>query len=233
MKEKLIQLLEAQVHFGHDINSFNKKMLPFIYTEINGSHIIDLVQTSKLLEQSVQFVYNLSLTKKTILFVGTKSEAKQIIQNQALRANSFYINYKWLNGILTNWKTIKLRIKRFKDLSQKKKEGHFKLLPNKEASSLKHELKKLTRLFLGVKDMENLPDAIILIYQHIEKTAIREAISLNIPIISIVDTNCDPYLIDKPIPGNDDSTLSINFIINKLSDGIISGHEDNLKNKTK
>jgi small subunit ribosomal protein S2 len=197
-------------------------MFPYIYTEKNGLHIIDLVQTAQLLDEACNFVYEAALENKTILFVGTKPEASSVVAEAALSCNSYYINYRWLGGMLTNWSTVESRIKRLKNLEQKEIEGIFDILSNKEAANLKKELEKLQDLFNGIKYMERVPDVIIVVDQTLEMTAIQEATVLNIPIISILDTNCDPDLVDIPIPGNDDSTLSIQLILNKLSESIYS-----------
>jgi small subunit ribosomal protein S2 len=197
-------------------------MFPYIYTEKNGLHIIDLVQTAQLLDEACNFVYEAALDNKTILFVGTKPEASSVVVEAALSCNSYYINYRWLGGMLTNWSTVESRIKRLKNLEQKEIEGIFDILSNKEAANLKKELEKLQDLFNGIKYMERVPDVIIIVDQTLEMTAIQEATVLNIPIISILDTNCDPDLVDIPIPGNDDSTLSIQLILNKLSESIYS-----------
>ena len=197
-------------------------MFPYIYTEKNGLHIIDLVQTAQLLDEACNFVYEAALDNKTILFVGTKPEASSVVAEAALSCNSYYINYRWLGGMLTNWSTVESRIKRLKNLEQKEIEGIFDILSNKEAANLKKELEKLQDLFNGIKYMERVPDVIIIVDQTLEMTAIQEATVLNIPIISILDTNCDPDLVDIPIPGNDDSTLSIQLILNKLSESIYS-----------
>ena len=220
--QTLIELIKSAVHFGHSVHCWNPKMFPYIYTEKNGLHIIDLVQTSQLLDQACNFVHEATLDDKIVLFVGTKAEAAPIVAEAALNCNSYYINYRWLGGMLTNWQTVESRIKRLKTLEQKEIEGIFDLLSNKEASSLKKELEKLHCLFDGIKHMERTPDIIVVVDQMVEMTAIQEASNLNIPIISIVDTNCDPDLIDIPIPGNDDSTLSIRLILNKLAESIYS-----------
>ena len=220
--EKLVQLIKSAVHFGHSVNCWNPKMFPYIYTEKNGLHIIDLVQTSQLLDEASNFVYEAALDNKKILFVGTKPEAAPIVAEVALGCNSYYINYRWLGGMLTNWSTVERRIQRLKNLEQKEIEGIFDILSNKEAANLKKELEKLHCLFDGIKYMGGVPDVIIIVDQTVEMTAIQEASILNIPIISILDTNCDPDLVDIPIPGNDDSTLSIKLILNKLAESIYS-----------
>jgi small subunit ribosomal protein S2 len=220
--QTLIQLIKSAVHFGHSVHCWNPKMFPYIYTEKNGLHIIDLVQTAKLLDQACKFVYEATLDDKIVLFVGTKAEAAPIVAEAALSCNSYYINYRWLGGMLTNWTTVESRIKRLKTLEQKEIEGIFDILSNKEASNLKKELEKLHYLFDGIKHMGRIPDVIVVVDQMVEMTAIQEASTLNIPIISILDTNCDPDLVDIPIPGNDDSTLSIRLILNKLAESIYS-----------
>jgi len=220
--QQLIQLIKSAVHFGHSANCWNPKMFPYIYTEKNGLHIIDLVQTAQLLDKACNFVYEAASENKKILFVGTKPEAASIVAEAALSCNSYYINYRWLGGMLTNWSTVESRIKRLKNLEQKEIEGIFDILSNKESASLKKELEKLHCLFDGIKYMDGVPDVIIVVDQTVEMTAIQEASILNIPIVSILDTNCDPDLIDVPIPGNDDSTLSIQLILNKLAESIYS-----------
>ena len=220
--QQLVQLIKSAVHFGHSVNCWNPKMFPYIYTEKNGLHIIDLVQTAQLLDKACNFVYEAALENKTILFVGTKPEAAKIVSEAALSCNSYYINYRWLGGMLTNWSTVESRIERLKNLEKKEIEGIFDLLSNKESSNLKKELEKLHSLFDGIKYMGRIPDVIIIVDQTVEMTAIQEASILNIPIISILDTNCDPDLVDIPIPGNDDSTLSIQLILNKLAESIYS-----------
>ena len=226
--EKLVQLIKSAVHFGHSVNCWNPKMFPYIYADKNGLHIIDLIQTSQLLDKACNFVYEAALDNKTILFVGTKPEAAPIVAEAALRCNSYYINYRWLGGMLTNWSTVESRIERLKNLEQKEIEGIFDILSNKEASNLKKELEKLHCLFDGIKYMGRIPDVIIIVDQTIEMTAIQEASILNIPIISILDTNCDPDLVDIPIPGNDDAVRSIKLILKTLSDSILLGQEKSI-----
>lgn len=219
--KRLVELFQSSVHLGHKINCWNPKMFSYIYTAKNGQHIIDLVQTAQLFDKACDFIYEAALEKKTILFIGTKTEAAPIIEREAKRCNCHYINSRWLGGMLTNWTTIKRRIKRLKELEQKKADGIFDLLSNKEASIFKKELDKLRSIFNGIKEMETIPDIIVIVDQNVDLIAVQEAIILNIPIIAILDTNCDPDLVDIPIPANDDSILSIQLILTKLADSIL------------
>jgi small subunit ribosomal protein S2 len=228
---KLAQLLEAGVHFGHKAQRWNPRMFPYIYTERDGIHIIDLIQTSQLLNQACDFVQIAAEQGKTFLFVGTKRQAALLISEEAQRCDSYYINHRWLGGMLTNWVTIKSRISRLKELEKQEGEGIFEILPKKEAAKLKKELEKLRKHLNGVKTMQQIPDIIIVVDQKREETAIHEASILKIPIISILDTNCDPDLVDVPIPANDDSIRSIKLIIQNLVDSILIGQQkQNIKN---
>jgi len=219
----LAQLLEAGVHFGHKAYRWNPKMFPYIYTERNNIHILDLVQSAQLLKEANSYLESAAEQKKTFLFVGTKRQASSLIAQEAKRCNSFYVNHRWLGGMLTNWVTLKSRIARLKVLEQQEAEEVFNLLPKKEASLRKTELEKLRKHLNGVKNMEKLPDIAIVIDQKREITAIRECKKLGIPVISILDTNCDPDLIDIPIPGNDDAVRSIKLILKSLTDSINLG----------
>jgi small subunit ribosomal protein S2 len=219
----LAQLLEAGVHFGHKANRWNPKMFPYIYAERDGIHILDLIQTAKLLDQACLFVNTAASAKKIFLFVGTKPQASAIIEQEAKNCNSHYVNYRWLGGMLTNWDTVKTRIERLKKLKEQEENGILALLPKKEASTIRKELDRLEKHLGGIKDMPRIQDIIILIDQRRELTAIREARSLNIPIVSIIDTNCNPDLIDVPIPGNDDSIGSIKLILKALRKNILKG----------
>lgn len=219
----LAQLLEAGVHFGHKANRWNPKMFPYIYAERDGIHILDLIQTAKLLDQACLFVNTAASAKKIFLFVGTKPQAASIIEQEAKNCNSHYVNYRWLGGMLTNWGTVKTRIERLKKLKEQEENGILELLPKKEASTIRKELERLEKHLGGIKDMPRIPDIIILVDQRRELTAIREARSLNIPIVSIIDTNCNPDLIDVPIPGNDDSIGSIKLILKELRKNILKG----------
>jgi len=218
----LSQLLEAGVHFGHKAYRWNPKMFPYIYSEVNNIHILDLVQSATLLKKANSYLQFAASQGKTFLFVGTKRQASTLIAQEAIRCDSYYVNHRWLGGMLTNWITLKDRIKRLKTLEQQEADNTFNLLTKKEASLRRKELDKLRRHLGGIKNMEKLPDIAIIIDQKREITAIRECRKLGIPIISILDTNCDPDLVDIPIPGNDDAVRSIKLILQSLTDSIIT-----------
>ena len=219
----LAQLLEAGVHFGHKAYRWNPKMFPYIYTERNNIHILDLVQSAQLLKEANSYVKSSAEQGKTFLFVGTKRQASNLIAQEAKRCNSFYVNHRWLGGMLTNWVTLKSRIERLKTLEKQEADQVFNLLPKKEASLRRKEWEKLRKHLDGVKNMQQLPDVAIIVDQKRELTAIRECRKLGIPIISILDTNCDPDLVDIPIPGNDDAVRSIKLILKSLTDNINAG----------
>lgn len=219
----LEELLEAGAHFGHQARRWNPKMFPYIYTERNGVHIIDLVQTAQLLTQAYDFIKNLSKTGKTFLFLGTKRQAAGIIAKEAIRSNSYYVNQRWLGGMLTNWITIKSRVERLQELEQKDKSGLIDTLPKKEASVIRKELDRLRKHLNGIKNMKKLPDLVIIVDQKKETTAIQECTKLGIPTVCILDTNCNPDIIDIPIPANDDAIRSINLIMSKIADAILEG----------
>ena len=219
----LKQLLDAGVHFGHKAYRWNPKMFPYIYSEVNNIHILDLVQSATLLKEAQSYVKLASRQGKKFLFIGTKNQAKGSIKLEATSCNSFYVNHRWLGGMLTNWVTLKKRIEYLKDLEEQYKDNKFAFLTKKEAVLRKKELDKLSKNLTGIREMKNLPDVVILIDQKQEMTAIRECRKLDIPIVSILDTNCDPDLIDIPIPGNDDALGSIKLILNSLSTSIIEG----------
>ena len=219
----LSQLLEAGVHFGHKAYRWNPKMFPYIYSEINNIHILDLVQSASLLKEANKYVQLAAQDNKSFLFVGTKKQAASLIAQEAKRCESYYVNYRWLGGMLTNWSTLKERIAYLKDLEKQEAEHTFELLTKKEAVLRRKELKKLRQHLDGIKSMETLPDIVILIDQKREMTALKECRNLNIPIVSILDTTCDPDLIDVPIPGNDDAVRSIKLILKSLTDSIIIG----------
>jgi small subunit ribosomal protein S2 len=197
----LSQLLEAGVHFGHKAYRWNPKMFPYIYSEVNNIHILDLVQSATLLKEANSYLQYAASQGKTFLFVGTKRQASTLIAQEAIRCDSYYVNHRWLGGMLTNWITLKDRIERLKNLEQQEADNTFNLLTKKEASLRRKELEKLRRHLGGIKSMEKLPDIAIIIDQKREITAVRECRKLGIPIVSILDTNCDPDLIDIPIPG--------------------------------
>ena len=219
----LSQLLEAGVHFGHKAYRWNPKMFPYIYSEINNIHILDLVQSATLLKKANNFLELAASENQTFLFVGTKRQASTLIAQEAKRSGSYYVNHRWLGGMLTNWTTLKERIERLKNLEQQEADEVFNLLTKKEAALRRKELQKLRKHLEGIKTMENLPDVAIIIDQKREMTAIRECRKLGIPIVSILDTNCDPDLVDIPIPGNDDAVRSIKLILKSLTDSIIAG----------
>jgi small subunit ribosomal protein S2 len=219
----LSQLLEAGVHFGHKAYRWNPKMFPYIYSEVNNIHILDLVQSASLLQEANHYLESAASQGKKFLFVGTKRQASTLIAQEAKRCNSFYVNHRWLGGMLTNWTTLKDRIDWLKTLEQQEADNIFNLLPKKEGSLRRKELQKLRKHLDGIKNMNDLPDIAIIIDQKREMTAIRECRKLGIPIVSILDTNCDPDLVDIPIPGNDDAVRSIKLILKSLTDSIIKG----------
>ena len=219
----LAQFLEAGVHFGHKAHRWNPKMFPYIYTERNNIHILDLVQSAQLLKEATSYLESAAEQNKTFLFVGTKRQASTLIAQEAKRCNSYYVNHRWLGGMLTNWVTLNSRIERLKSLEKEEADGVFDILPKKEVSQRSKELEKLRKHLDGVKTMKNLPDVAIIIDQKREITAVRECRKLGIPIVSVLDTNCDPDLIDIPIPGNDDAVRSIKLILQALTDSINTG----------
>jgi small subunit ribosomal protein S2 len=219
----LSQLLEAGVHFGHKAHRWNPKMFPYIYSEVNNIHILDLVQSATFLKEANKYLEATAQEGKIFLFVGTKRQAITLVAQEAKRCDSYYVNHRWLGGMLTNWTTLKERISHLKDLEQQEADNTFNLLTKKEAALRRKELKKLRRHLDGIKNMERLPDVAIIIDQKREMTAINECKKLNIPIVSILDTNCDPELIDVPIPGNDDAVRSIKLILKSLTDSILVG----------
>ena len=219
----LAQLLDAGVHFGHKAYRWNPKMFPYIYTQRNNIHILDLVQSAQLLKEANSYVKSEAAKEKVFLFIGTKRQASNLIAQEAKRCNSYYVNHRWLGGMLTNWTTLTSRIERLKSLEKQEADQVFDLLPKKEASLRRKELEKLRKHLNGIKDMARLPDVAIIVDQKREMTAVRECRKLGIPIISILDTNCDPDLVDIPIPGNDDAVRSIKLILQSLTDSINSG----------
>lgn len=219
----LSELLEAGVHFGHKAYRWNPKMFPYIYSEVNNIHILDLVQSATLLKEATKFVESSAREGKSFLFIGTKRQATTLIAQEATRCDSFYVNHRWLGGMLTNWSTMKERIKHLKELEKQEVSNTFDLLTKKEAALRRKELKKLRQHLDGIKEMDRIPDIAIIIDQKREMTAIKECRKLGIPIVSILDTNCDPDLVDIPIPGNDDAVRSIKLILKLLTDSIITG----------
>lgn len=219
----LSQLLEAGVHFGHKAHRWNPKMFPYIYSEVNNIHILDLVQSATLLKEANTYLQSAACDGKSFLFVGTKRQASTLIAQEAKRCDSYYVNHRWLGGMLTNWTTLKTRVERLKDLELQEADGTFNLLTKKEASLRRKELETLRKHLDGIKTMQDIPDIAIIIDQKREMTALAECRKLGIPVVSILDTNCDPNLVDVPIPGNDDAVRSIKLIVNSLTDSIIAG----------
>ena len=216
----LAQMMESGVHFGHQTRRWNPKMAPYIYTSRNGVHIIDLVQTAQLMDNAYNYMRTQSEQGKKFLFVGTKRQAAGIIAQEALRCGSHYINQRWLGGMLTNWATIKTRAERLKDLERREETGALDLLPKKEASMLRREMTKLQKYLGGIKNMKKVPDIVVIVDQKREYNAVQECEKLGIPIVSMLDTNCDPDVVDIPIPANDDAIRSIKLIVGKLADAI-------------
>ena len=219
------QLLEAGVHFGHQTRRWNPKMATYIYTERNGIYIIDLQKTVKKLEEAYSFVRSLGESGQTLLFVGTKKQAQEAIKEEAERVGMYYVNARWLGGMLTNFQTIEKRVKRLKALEKQAEDGTFELLPKKEVTLLKHEMEKLQKYLGGIKDMKKLPDALFIIDPKKEEIAVKEARKLNIPIIATVDTNCDPDVIDYPIPANDDAIRAVKLLTGKIADAVLEGNQ--------
>jgi small subunit ribosomal protein S2 len=219
------QLLEAGVHFGHQTRRWNPKMAPYIFTERNGIYIIDLQKTVKKLEEAYEFVKQLSMDDGTILFVGTKKQAQDSVKEEAERCGMYYVNQRWLGGMLTNFKTIRGRIERLKALEKMEEDGTFDVLPKKEVIKLKKEQEKLEKYLGGIKDMSRLPSALFIVDPKKEAIAIAEAKSLDIPVVAIVDTNCDPEEVDYAIPGNDDAIRAVKLIASKMADAVIEGKQ--------
>ena len=217
------ELLEAGVHFGHQTRRWNPKMRRYIFTERGGIYIIDLQQTLELLEQAHQFVRNIAERHGTVLFVGTKKQAQDAVAEQAKRVGMPYVNHRWLGGLLTNWRTISGRIERLHELRRLKQESQLELLPAKERLAMLAELEKLEANLGGVADMRRQPDAIFIVDLRKEQLAVREAQRLGLPVVALVDTNCDPEEAEYVIPGNDDAIRSCNLIVRAIADGIMAG----------
>jgi len=222
------ELLDAGVHFGHQSSRWNPKMFPYIYTEQNGIHVIDLVQTARLLSHAYNYVQKAAKEGKTFLFIGTKRQAANIIAEEAEKCGSFYVNNRWLGGTLTNWSTVQGRVEYLKDLNKKEESGELDRLPKKEAALLRREQDKLNHNLGGLTEMVQVPDIAIVVDPKRESTAIAECKKLGITIISILDTNCDPTMVDIPIPANDDAVRSIKLVISTLSDAIITGKQSSI-----
>ena len=219
------QLLEAGVHFGHQTRRWNPKMDTYIYMERNGIYIIDLQQTVKKFDDAYYFVKNVSAEGAGVLFVGTKKQAQETVKDEANRCGMFFVNQRWLGGMLTNYKTIRKRVFRLKELERMEAEGSFDVLTKKEVAHLVNERERLERFLGGIKDMEKLPGAIFVVDPRKEKIAIAEARKLGIPVVAIVDTNCDPDEIDYVIPGNDDAIRAVKLITAKIADAVIEGKQ--------
>lgn len=219
------QLLEAGVHFGHQTRRWNPKMAPYIFTDRNGIYIIDLQKTVKKVEEAYNFVRDISVEGKDILFVGTKKQAQESIESEAKRCGMYYVNQRWLGGMLTNFKTIRLRIERLNELNTMETNGAFEVLPKKEVIKLRMERDKLEKNLGGIKDMKKIPGAMFVVDPRKERIAIAEAINLGIPIVAIVDTNCDPDEIDYVIPGNDDAIRAVKLFASKIADAVLEGRQ--------
>ena len=219
------QLLEAGVHFGHQTRRWNPKMAEYIFTERNGIYIIDLQKTVKKLEEAYSFIRDISVEGKTVLFVGTKKQAQDSVKEEAERAGAYYVNARWLGGMLTNFTTIRRRIERLIQLRKMESDGTFDLLPKKEVIKLNLEIEKLEKFLGGIKEMKSLPGALFIVDPRKERIAVAEAKKLNIPIVAIVDTNCDPDEIDYVIPGNDDAIRAVKLISGAIANAIIEGNE--------
>ena len=219
------QLLEAGVHFGHQTRRWNPKMAPYIYTERNGIYIIDLQKTVKKLEEAYAFVRDLSANGGNVLFVGTKKQAQDAIKEEATRCGGYYVNARWLGGMLTNFKTIQTRIAKLRKIEKMEADGDFAYLPKKEVIKLKAEQEKLEKNLSGIKDMKKLPGAMFVVDPRKEHIAVMEARALGIPVVAIVDTNCDPDEVDYAIPGNDDAIRAVKLIASKMADAVLEGRQ--------
>ena len=218
-------LLEAGVHFGHQTRRWNPKMAPYIYTERNGIYIIDLQKTVKKIEEAYSFIRELAANGENVLFVGTKKQAQDAIKEEAERVDQFYVNARWLGGMMTNFKTMRTRIDRLAQLRKMQEDGTFAMLPKKEVIKLEGEIEKLEKYLGGVKSMKKLPGALFIVDPRKERNAIAEARKLNIPIVAIVDTNCDPDEIDYVIPGNDDAIRAIRLIVATMANAVQEGRQ--------
>ncbi|MCB8815603.1 MULTISPECIES: 30S ribosomal protein S2 [Desulfosporosinus] len=221
------QLLEAGVHFGHQTRRWNPKMARYIFTERNGIYIIDLQKTVKKVDEAYNFVRNLATEGGTMLFVGTKKQAQESVKDEAARCGMYFVNERWLGGMLTNFQTIQKRVDRLRVLERMEAEGVFEVLTKKEVSALRHEMEKLERFLGGIKNMKKLPDALFIVDPRKERIAVAEARRLHIPIVAIVDTNCDPDEIDVVIPANDDAIRAVKLLTAKMADAIIEGQQGN------
>ena len=219
------QLLEAGVHFGHQTKRWDPKMAEYIYQARNGIHIIDLQKTSKKIDEAYAFMKEVAEEGKDILFVGTKKQAQECIKEAAIKSNMFYVDQRWLGGMLTNFKTIRKRIERLNKLEEMEQDGTFEVLPKKEVAALKNEKEKLEKNLGGIKEMTRIPGAMFVVDPKNERIAVLEAKKLNIPIIGLVDTNCNPQDVDYPIPGNDDAIRAVKLITDVMANAIIEGRQ--------
>ena len=219
------QLLEAGVHFGHQTRRWNPKMAPYIFTERNGIYIIDLQKTVKMIDEAYDFVKEVAASGKPILFVGTKKQAQAAIHDEAIRCDMFYVNHRWLGGMLTNYKTISQRIKRLYDIQAMEEDGTFEKLSKKEVAKLQLEYDKLEKFLGGIKEMKGMPGAIFVVDPKKEKIAVKEARILGIPVVGIVDTNCDPDDVDYVIPANDDAIRAVKLIAGCMADAVIEARQ--------
>lgn len=218
------ELLENGVHFGHQTNKWNPKMGKFIFGEKSGIYIIDLEKTEKALNEAINFLYELTASGKNVLFVGTKKQAKDIIKDQALRCEMYYVDERWLGGTLTNFTTIRKSVNRLKHLEEMKSTEEYQLFTKKEKAHLEKEEQKLTKNLGGIREMTKVPDTLIIVDAEAEEIAVREAYKMGIPIVALIDTNCDPDKVDYPIPGNDDAIRSIQYVVTKLADAVEKGY---------
>ena len=218
-------LLEAGVHFGHQTRRWNPKMKPYIFTERNGIYIIDLQQTVKLVDDAYNVIRDIAAEGGEILFVGTKKQAQEAIESEAKRCGMFFVNQRWLGGMLTNYETIKQRIDRLRELEQMEEDGVFDVLPKKEVMQLKHEEERLEKFLGGIKDMNGVPKAMFVVDPRKEKIAVNEARILGIPVIAVVDTNCDPEDVDYVIPGNDDAIRAVKLLTETMANAVLEGKQ--------
>ena len=219
------QLLEAGVHFGHQTRRWNPKMAPYIYTERNGIYIIDLQKTVGMVDTAYKAVEDIVADGGTVLFVGTKKQAQDAVKTEAERCGMYYVNERWLGGMLTNFKTIQSRIKRLKEIEAMQEDGTFDVLPKKEVIALKKEMDKLQKNLGGIKDMKKIPDAIFVVDPKKERICVQEAHTLGITLIGIADTNCDPEELDYVIPGNDDAIRAVKLIVSRMADAVIEANQ--------
>ena len=219
------QLLEAGVHFGHQTRRWNPKMAKYIFTERNGIYIIDLQKTVKKVDEAYAFLRSIAEEGKSVLFVGTKKQAQEAIKEEATRAGQFYVNERWLGGMMTNFRTIQKRIARLKELEAMEADGTFEVLTKKEVQGLRHEMEKLEQYLGRIKEMNKLPGALFIVDPRKERIAVAEARKLNIPIVAIVDTNCDPDEIDYVIPGNDDAIRAVKLLTGRMADAVLEGRQ--------